>query len=552
MLSHVPERIVHRVRWLCVIGWFGLILSLFYDPLTAAMTSEPWSPMRDPMLLLDARPVLVQGKAISATPYAVGARIFWGMVIPSSVLVVFVLGHETWRRICPLYFFSQIPRALGLQPRRDVFQNQWLQQNHLYLQFTLFFLGLCARLLFVNSDRLLLGSFFLLTLLASALVVFIYGGRSWCHYFCPFGMVQTVLTGPRGLLDSPAHQSPMGSMTQSMCRTVAQGHEQSACISCKSPCFDIDSEKAYWEQLRHPGRKLVQYGYLGLVIGYFVYYWLYAGNFHYYFSGAWSHEAHQLEHLWQPGFYVFNQAIAIPKVVAVPMTLLAFVFFTCQICTRFESLFKQPHQPYEQTLHRMFTACTFLTVNTFFIYGGRPEILRLPIELQFLFQTLLVIVSTLWLARTWKRSANRYMKESMADKLRRQLKKIDGLQLEGRSLDQLTPDEIYILAKTLPSITQQDRHRLYKGVLRDLLESGNLPGNHSPGGSVSSLTIVQYMRQTLGVTDEQYHALLTELGREHAQLFYPPVPRTYLRTPITDDVPQTLIRQPKRKYRNPK
>ena len=45
-----------------------------------------------------------------------------------------------------------------------------------------------------------------------------YGGRSWCHYVCPFGMVQMVLTGPRGLLGGI---TPMMSMSRWICDTVS-------------------------------------------------------------------------------------------------------------------------------------------------------------------------------------------------------------------------------------------------------------------------------------------------------------------------------------------
>jgi hypothetical protein len=559
MLSRIPERVMHRVRWVLIVGWLVLILSLFYDPLTGHMTDPAnlASPFRDPALLADAPPIVLQDHPMTLAPYPIGARLFWGMIVPSGIFIVFVFGHETWRRICPLYFFSQIPRALGLQPKLDISKNLWLQRNALYLQFTLFFIGLCSRLWFVNSDRILLGSFLLLTLLSAAFVVFLYGGRSWCHYVCPFGMIQGVLTGPRGLLDSSAHQAG-ASVTQSMCRTIDRGIEKSACINCKSPCLDIDSEKAYWEQLKKPGRKLVQYGYLGLVIGYFAYYGLYAGNFNYYFSGVWSHESNQVGELLNPGFYLFNRSIPIPKFFAAPLTLLIFVAVTCLICTRIEQAYAQRLRrevSQEQILHRVFSVCTFLAFNFFFIYGGRPEILRLPIALQFLIQTLFVWVSTLWLSRTWKRSAEQYMKESTADKLRRQLKKIpiDGSQSDGsqwggsqwggsqwggKSLEQLSPDEVYILAKTLPGVTKHDRQQVYKGLLHDLIQAGHL-------NSVGSLAIVRQMQQHLGMSEADYEALWVELGSDpaNAHLFYPTVPQTELRDRGGMDLPQTLIRQ---------
>ena len=383
MLSKVSESKMHAVRWILVIGWLVLIISLFYDPITHVLTDPKnlLSPLRD-----SHECIPVQGdRCIFEKAYPIGTRIFWGMVLPSLIFIVFVFGHETWRRICPLYFLSQIPRAFGLKPRLNIENNQWLVKNHFYLQFFLLFLGLSSRILFVNSTRWILGLLFVTTILSAITVVFLYGGRSWCHYVCPFGGVQTVFTGPRGLLGSSAHKAPPKSITQSMCRTVDKttGQDKSACIGCKSSCMDIDSEKSYWSDLQKPGRKFLQYGYLGLAIGYFIYYRLYAGNFDYYFSGVWAYD-NSLSVLWKPGFYINNQAIAIPKIAAVPLTLGFSIIISYQICHKIEKIYrgylkrKYPDISSQQVLHRVFTIITFLAFNAFFVYGGRPEILRLP------------------------------------------------------------------------------------------------------------------------------------------------------------------------------
>ncbi|NET50827.1 MAG: 4Fe-4S binding protein, partial [Merismopedia sp. SIO2A8] len=405
---------------------------------------------------------------------------------------------------------------LGFKAPLKVKKNQWLQQNHFYVQFALFFLGLNARILFINSDRVTLALFLIFTILSAMMTVFLYGGRSWCHYVCPFGMVQTVFTGPRGLLGSHAHTTAPKTLTQSMCRIVnlETGHEKSACVGCKTACMDIDSEKSYWQQLVQPGRRLVQYGYLGLVVGYFAYYWLYSGNVAYYFSGAWTHEPSQLATLFKPGFYLFHTAIPIPKLIAAPMTLGAFTALSCALCTRFERFYRgylnetQPSLPKEQALHRVFSLCTFVAFNLFFVYGGRPEINRLPLPLQFTFQGGVVLVSALWLYKTWERNSAQYTRESLMDKLRRQLKKlplkVTGL-LDGRSWDDLTSDEVYVLAKTLPGATHQERLRIYTGVLKDAIAAGQAQ-------SLSSLAVLQQMRQQLDISDDEHLQALAEAG----------------------------------------
>ena len=307
-----------------------------------------------------------------------------------------------------------------------------------------------------------------------------------------------------------------------MCRTydAATGNETKNCIGCKVPCMDIDAEKAYWESLTKPGRRLVQYGYLGLVSGYFIYYYLYAGNFNYYFSGAWTHEQDQLATLLKPGFYLLDRSIPIPKLVAVPLTFTLFVVMSYWIGTKSEkALFsywrrRNPTINRQQVLHRVFSLCTFMTFNAFFIYGGRPEILRLPFLVQLTFNALIVLVSTLWLCRTWNRSSKQYNKESLAYKLRRQLKKLsfDFSQfLEGRSLDELNSDELYVLATVLPGATQQQCYGVYKGILQEALSEKRFEPN-------ISREALQQLRVKLQLGDEEHDRALAEIIQENPTL----------------------------------
>ncbi len=521
MFNKVAEQKMHALRYVLVVGWMLLILSLFFDPISPNLTDPNTSffnPLKDNLINLAKDPdtcIRVQEKCLSSTPYAAGARIFWGFIVPAGFAIVFVLGHEFWRRICPLYFLSQIPRALGMKPKKQINQNKWLVENHLYLQFALFFIGLNTRILFINSARPVFGAFLLFTIASAIIMNLFYGGRSWCHYVCPFGLVQMVLTGPRGLLGSEAQKEPPRTITQSMCRTFDRetNSEKITCISCKSPCMDIDSEKAYWEQITKPGRRLVQYGYLGLVCGYFIYYYLYSGNFDYYFSGSWTHETGQIGKIFNPGFYFGGQAIPIPKLIATPLTLSVIAGIFYFVIARIEKIYgahlkkQNPEIDRKIILHRVFTLVTFVAVNAFYVYGGRPEILRLPFIVQMIFNALVVLVSTFWLYRTWGRTNTQYKKESIADKLRRQLKKlkIDFTRvLGGRSLDDLKADELDLLAQVVPQVTRQDRLQVYKGVLGESLQAGNVE-------AANSLKSLQSIRQQLEVSEEEHYVMLTEL-----------------------------------------
>lgn len=517
MLAKISEKYMRLTRWGLVIGWGGLIFSLFYDPFSANWT-EP-----DHFLAISPPGgcFLFQGDCRLPDPYPVGARVFWGMVLPLVIIILFVFGHEAWRRICPLSFLSQIPRALGWQRQRVISEQSWLGRHALSFQFTLLFIGLNLRLLLVNSDRFLLGLFLLLTILAAITVGFLYDGKTWCQYFCPMAPVQMVYSEPGGLLGSHAHTAPAKTITQSMCRTInAQGQEKSACVACTLSCMDIDAEAAYWENIRQPERKMLYYAYLGLIIGFYLYFWLYSGNWNFLSAGVWN-ETHQLATLLRPGFYLNGMAIPVPKLIAVPFTLTVCSGVTYAIGLWAERQVKrrnkQSRQPLsvEQVQSRLFAVTTFLCFNLLFFLGVRPTLGYLPLSIQQLVSWGAVVASSLWLVKTWHRSLQRYHRERDANLLRQQLSKlaIDYSQLlEGRSLHDLKPDELYALAKVLPSFSQDYRLQIYKGVLREALEQKSIT-------PAKSLQAFEALRRKLEITEATHGRILEDLQMEEPLLF---------------------------------
>jgi polyferredoxin len=535
MFATVPEQWMHRVRWVLTVGWLVLILSLLYDPWTTALTQpdHPWSPLR-----LTGACVQVQGQCVVQEPYPIGATVFWGAVVPSGIFILLVFGHELWRRICPLSFLSQIPRGLGWerQFKREnketgkvryelakVKPDSWLGKNYLYFQFAYLFIGLCGRILFFNADRLVLFLWITSAIVFAIAIGYLYGGKSWCQYFCPMSPVQSVFSEPRGLMGSKAHMSE-SRITQSMCRTVTpEGTEQSACVACQSPCMDIDSERTYWDGLNKPEESFIRYSYLGLVVGYFVYYYLYAGNWDYYFSGVWNRDPNQLATLMSPGLYLFGQPIGIPKLFAVPLVLGAFTaigyFLGKFIDTRIKTYARQHRPKWSPDLiqHRIFSVLTFVAFNFFFIFAARPLILLTPLWVQHVYDLGLVFLSTMWLVQTWKRNADLYSRENLASRFRKQLAKLDlnvAQYLEGRSLDDLHTNEVYVLAKVLPEFNKETRHEAYKGVVREALEEGY-------ADSTSSLEVLRQMRQELSISDDEHREVLEELGIEDPELLNP-------------------------------
>lgn len=535
MLSQASERTMHRVRWVLALGWVVLIASLFYDPFTPFLTDP--SNLSSPFRLDPKSCIKIRENCIDQQPYSLSILIWWAMIVPAGILVLTTLGHEFWRRICPLSFFSQIPRALGIQRKRKVVdpvtqevryelvtvgEHSWLGQNHLYVQFGLFIVGLGVRILFVNGDRTALAYFLIGTIISAIIIGYLYAGKSWCNYFCPMAPVQMIYTGPRALLGSKAHVTP--GVTQSMCRTVDNaGQEKSACVGCKVACIDIDAEKSYWQELQKPGRRLVQYGYLGMVVGFYLYYFLYAGNWDYYFTGAWTHEEHLLHRVFDPGFYINGHAIAIPKAIAVYLTYGILVAITFALGLILEKLYRQ-YARYrgkavsaEQAQHFSFTIFTVVSFWAFFSYGARPSLNRLPTVLVLAFNALVVLIGAIWMFRTLGRTREQYERESMANSLRKQLQRLqlDPELLKGRSLETLSPDELDLLVKILPGLSHHLRVQTYTGVLQELIEQGVTHASRS-------FDFCEKLRQELQLGEADHLAAIEAIGQTSPEVLVAP------------------------------
>jgi hypothetical protein len=221
--------------------------------------------------------------------------------------------------------------------------------------------------------------------------------------------------------------------------------------------------------------------------------------------------------------YLFGQVINIPRLVVVPLLLALFSWLGWLAGRTVETWMQRRvrlagAEPDRILIrHRVFLAATFLVFNFFFLFAGRPLLQLAPAWVQYLFDMALVATSSLWLVRNWHRSPALYGRENLAERFRRQLQKLGldvGRFLEGRSLDDLNTDEVYVLARILPGFGSEQRHEAYKGVVRDALAEGYV--NIS-----SSLEVLRRMRQELGISDDEHRQLLDELGVEDPALLDP-------------------------------
>lgn len=528
MLSGVQERKLRIIRGVLVLGWLAIIASLFWDPLTPELTRP--DNLASPFHLHDT--VVVQGVAWPETPYAMTNRIFWTMIIPILPLFFMVAGHETWRRLCPLSFVSQIPRYLGWQRKKKLLSKRtgaverqlalidrsgWLSRNVWYIQFGLLFLALNIRILFVNSDRTSLAIFFIAAIIIALAVGYFWGGKTWCNYFCPIAIVQKIYTEPRGIFESEPHlkRSPI---TQSMCRTTTPEGERSICVGCTSHCPDIDLERSYWERIEDSSLRHVYYAFFGLIVGFYSWYYLYSGTWDYYFSGVWTHEPDQVGNLFKPGLYLNGQAIGIPKILAAPLVLGEFVALAVLLGLLLERIYRHVLSTTKSTLsepeiiNRCLSFSAYVSINSFYLFGGRPNLMLLPSPALRAVDILIVALTTLWFWRATQRSPLQYRRESLSTSLLEQLQKLKvdvSKYMEGRKLEQLKPDEIYILAKTLPGFSREQRLLAYRNILEDALRTGK-------ADSSSSIGLLRDVRIEIDVSEDEHRQLLEELGIDGA------------------------------------
>jgi polyferredoxin len=525
MLASTPENALRGVRALLLLGWLALLISLFWDPVTPWFThpSNEASPFR-----VDGSSVVIQGEAITSEPYAMGNRIFWSMIVPLVPLFLLVAGHEAWRRICPLSFVSQLPRLFGIQRKRRKLNRRtgvvegavvlptrqgWWQRHALDVQLALLFIGLNARILFVNSDRTALAVFIIGILAIVLLVGWLWGGKTWCNYLCPLGTVQKVYTGPGGLLESRPHIAKPAT-PQSMCRKPGPDGDSSNCVGCTPACPDIDRERSYWESLEAPSVRRLYYGLFGLLIGFYGFYYLYSGTWDYYYSGLWTHEPGQLSKLLGPGLYLNQQTVPIPKLISAPLVIGLAVGLSYALWSLIERAWTavsrrwSPHQSATESLHQVLTVCAFVSINTFYLFAGRGNLALLPAPVVRGVDIVIVLLTSLWLVRTLRRHPLTYRQESLSASLRTQLERLDidfPRLLDGRTLKDLKPGEIYVLARTLPEFTQTQRLQAYRSVIEDLIRTHRMD-------QTSSQELLREMREAVGITDAEHREIMLGFG----------------------------------------
>jgi hypothetical protein len=414
-----------------------------------------------------------------------GPKLIWSMVIAAVPLGFTVAGFYAWRRACPLAFFATLGQRFKVQRKRKV--GDWLAAHGLEVQLGLLAAALAWRHLGANSTPWALAGLLVVVVAAASTVGFLYTGKTWCNHLCPVGVVEKF------------HQEPVLLLP-------AEGNSQcTACTACKKNCPDIDLEQAYWKELESPARRRVYYLWPGLVLAFYWYFYLAAGSWVPYFSGAWSKDPMLASRMLSAGFYF---APAIPRLAAVPLTFLVFglaSFVAFSLLERFLLTRAADEQARATLRHHCLALAGFGGFVLFYAFTIPAALAALPPWLRQVLAVGVVMVATALLLARWARSEATFVQEKFARGL---LKRWEW----GDTPPSSRLSDIYLLHQER-SQQREARLRTYKATVRDLLAEGVLHREN--------LVLLQKLRAELGIADKDHDKLLSELSLEEKRLFDP-------------------------------
>ncbi len=431
-----------------------------------------------------------------------GNRLTWTVAIAALPFFWMAFGYHLWRRICPLAVMGQVGRLVGRPGTKKM--SDWMGRNYLLVQLALMVVALSLRLMGTNGSALWLAAFLGVVTVAAIVTSFIYSGKTWCNFLCPVGLVEKIHTEPAG--DGASRLS--GDLT-SQC---------APCVACKKHCPDIDEEQGYWKEATDSARRIAYFAWPGIVVAFYTYYFLVAGDWEYYFSGAWAYDG---AHPFDPGFTFLPQ---LPVMVAAPLTLLAFGFASFVVFHVIETVLvghalnkeiaaKRPAEVSAEDKeairarfrHGMLAFCGLAAFVGFYIFAGQPSLRRLPNWAVSGWTVVVVFTATAMFVRRFGRREDQYVHEKFAQKI---LKKWEW----GDAPPSDDLKDIYLL-HTERTKQREARLRAYKETVREMVADGTM--------TRGELVILDSLRAQLGISDKDHGKIIGELSSEERQLFDP-------------------------------
>jgi Cyclic nucleotide-binding domain len=341
---------------------------------------------------------------------ALAGRVMWTVLIAALPLFIVLAGYHRWRRICPLAWFARLAARLGRPGARRI--SPRFQANYYSVVFAFFFVCLWLRLIALNGDGMVLAGFLIFAALAAFLFGAVYTGKSWCNYVCPVSLMEKVYTEPRGLRQT----------VNSQCEK---------CTACKPACPDINEENGYWKEVGSAPKRFAYFAFPGLVLSFYLYYYLQAGTWAYYFGGKWTDEPGLLRTAFQPGHNAATAGFyflpAVPRAAAAVLTLAAGALLSFGLFCAIEGLAGRARgEAADGTAlrHLLFTVAAFTAFIAFYTFAGAPTIRLLP-GAPHLFQIIVVVAATLFLVRRFTRRQQAFAEETLARQIIRRWKWAD-------------------------------------------------------------------------------------------------------------------------------
>ena len=427
-----------------------------------------------------------------------GNRILWTVCIAALPFFWMVFGYHLWRRICPLAVMGQLGRLVGRPGTRKM--SDWMGRNYLLVQLGLMGVALTLRLVATNGSDVWLAGFLGAVIACAIATSFLYGGKTWCNFVCPVGLVEKIHT-------EPARGAVGGGELTSQC---------APCVACKKHCPDIDLEQGYWKEAAERPRRIAYFAWPGVVIGFYAYYYLQAGSWSAYFNEGWTYDRGLPDRMFGPGFYFLPE---VPRIVAVPLTLIAFAAASFAVLAALERAItgaRRRRLPSTATAderesigvrvrHGLLAFAGLVAFNAFYVFAGQPSLRELPGWVVQGWGLVVVFASTAIFARRVTRREDQYVHEKFAQKI---LKKWEW----GDAPPSEKLEDIYLL-HTERTKQREARMRAYKETVREMVADGLV--------TRGELAILDNLRGQLGVSDKDHQKIVGELSAEERQLFDP-------------------------------
>ncbi|HEY1546874.1 MAG TPA: cyclic nucleotide-binding domain-containing protein, partial [Kofleriaceae bacterium] len=470
----------------------------------AKTTAGGWQAFTDggsaPRWVIAARVVMVLA-FVATIPTILGVehgnRLIWTVCIAALPFFWMAFGYHLWRRICPLAVMGQLGRYFGKPGNRKM--GDWMAKNYLLVQLAIMVACLTLRLVATNGSDVWLAGFFGAVIALAIATSFLYAGKTWCNFMCPVGLVEKIYTEP----------------ARSASEVTALTSQCSPCVACKRHCPDIDLEQGYWKELtadQARPRTIAYFSWPGIVVGFYVYYYLVSGTWRYYFSGAWTYERSLPEQMLAPGF---TFAPAIPRVVAAPLTLVAFGAASYAVLSIVERVIRARRtrtldgeartSATQRVHHGMLAFAGLVAFNAFYAFAGQPSLQKLPGIVVSIWGVVVVFASTAMFVRRLARREDAYVQEKFAQKI---LKKWEW----GDAPPSDDLKDIYLL-HTERTKQREARLRAYKETVREMVADGLVTRNE--------MVLLDSLRAQLGISDKDHQKIIGELSAEERQLFDP-------------------------------